>query len=148
MSSWPTAAAWREACAEDAVLAAWRGPWSVDFAVDSDGAATTFAFVDGRLTGGAVLRFVGAPGSTWAKFLAPVPPCHHNAIFAMLARVSEFAVRGDRSSVSSSTAMWSAGCWRSAGGWHSATRSRHLLRCVAPLGSATPAPVVTGGYSR
>ena len=51
MSSWPTAAAWREACAEDAVLAAWRGPWSVDFAVDSDGAATTFGFVDGRLAG-------------------------------------------------------------------------------------------------
>ena len=97
MSAWPSAAAWYEACAGDAVLAAWRGPWSIDFAVESDGAAATFAFADGRLAGGGVAQFtLAAPDAVWAKFLAPVPPRHHHAIFAMLARVPEFAVRGDQ----------------------------------------------------
>ncbi len=146
MSSWPTAAAWREACAEDAVLAAWRGPWSVDFAVDSDGAATTFGFVDGTLTGGAVPQFVlGAPGSTWAKFLAPVPPRHHHAIFAMLARVPEFGVRGDQLCFLQHChvvrRVLEIGRWLALGHTEPAPASLH-----PPLGSATPAPVVTGGY--
>jgi hypothetical protein len=34
MTDWPDADAWRDACAGDAVLAAWRGPWSVRFAVE------------------------------------------------------------------------------------------------------------------
>ncbi len=146
MSSWPTAAAWREACAEDAVLAAWRGPWSVDFAVDSDGAATTFAFVDGRLAGGGVPRFaLAAPGSTWAKFLAPVPPRHHHAIFAMLARVPEFTVRGDQLCFLQHChvvrRVLEIGKWLALGHTEPAPASLH-----PPLGAATPAPVVTGGY--
>ena len=32
----------------------------------------------------------------WEKFLAPIPPRHHHSIFAMLARVPEFTVRGDQ----------------------------------------------------
>ena len=146
MSSWPTAAAWREACAEDAVLAAWRGPWSVDFAVDSDGAATTFGFADGTLTGGGVPQFVlAAPGSTWAKFLAPVPPRHHHAIFAMLARVPEFAVRGDQLAFLQHChvvrRVLEIGRWLALGHTEPVPASLH-----PPLGSATPAPVVTGGY--
>ena len=35
MSSFPDITAWRGACAEDAVLAAWAGPWSLCFAVQS-----------------------------------------------------------------------------------------------------------------
>ena len=97
MSTWPMPPRWCEACAEDAVLAAWRGPWSVAFAVDSDGATTTFAFADGSLAGGGVPQFtLAAPAAVWAKFLEPVPPRHHHAIFAMLARVPEFSVRGDQ----------------------------------------------------
>jgi pimeloyl-ACP methyl ester carboxylesterase len=97
MNVWPNAEAWRAACAEDAVLAAWQGPWSVAFAVESDDAATSFAFADGRVhVGGAAQFTLAAPAAVWAKFLAPLPPRHHHAIFAMLARVPEFAVRGDQ----------------------------------------------------
>ena len=56
-----------------------------------------FAFADGSAAGGGVPQFtLAAPAAIWAKFLAPVPPRHHHAIFAMLARVPEFAVRGDQ----------------------------------------------------
>jgi pimeloyl-ACP methyl ester carboxylesterase len=97
MIAWPAAEAWRAACVEDAVLAAWRGPWSVAFAVKSDGAATTFSFSDGRLHGNAAPQFtLAAPAGVWAKFLEPIPPRHHHAIFAMLARVPEFTVRGEQ----------------------------------------------------
>jgi len=97
MTAWPAAEAWRAACVEDAVLAAWRGPWSMAFSVESDGAATAFAFTDGRLHGSAAPQFtLAAPAGVWAKFLEPVPPRHHHAIFAMLARVPEFTVRGEQ----------------------------------------------------
>src|SRR5579871_4459880 len=98
MINWPSPAGWREVCTNDAVLAAWRGPWSVAFAVASDGTATTFNFADGGLAGGdAVPRFtLAAPADVWDKFLSPVPPRHHHAMFAMLARVPEFAVQGDQ----------------------------------------------------
>jgi pimeloyl-ACP methyl ester carboxylesterase len=97
MIAWPAAEAWHVACVGDAVLAAWRGPWSVAFAVESNGAATTFAFADGRLNGNATPQFtLAAPAGVWAKFLEPIPPRHHHAIFAMLARVPEFTVRGEQ----------------------------------------------------
>ena len=95
MTDWPDADAWRDACAGDAVLAAWRGPWSVRFAVECDGVTTGFAFADGRIQGGGAPQFtLGAPRAVWAKFLAATPPRHHHGIFALLARVPEFAVRG------------------------------------------------------
>lgn len=146
MSTWPSAAAWYEACAEDAVLAAWRGPWSVAFAVDSDGAATTFAFADGSLSGGGVPQFtLAAPAAIWAKFLEPVPPRHHHAIFAMLARVPEFSVRGDQLAFLQHChvvrRVLEVGKWLALGHADPAPASLH-----PPLGIRMPAPAVTGGY--
>jgi pimeloyl-ACP methyl ester carboxylesterase len=146
MSIWPHAAAWCEACTEDAVLAAWCGRWSVAFAVDSGGAATTFVFADGRLAGGGVPQFtLAAPEPVWAKFLAPVPPRHHHAIFAMLARVPEFAIRGDQLAFLQHAhvvrRVLEIGRWLALGRNAPVPASLH-----PPLGFATPAPVVTGGY--
>ena len=146
MSAWPHAAAWYDACVEDAVLAAWRGPWSVDFAVDSDGSTTTFAFADGRLAGGGVPRFVlAAPDRVWAKFLAAVPPRHHHAIFAMLAQVPEFTVRGDQLAFVQHChvvrRVLEIGKWLALGRVPPVAASLH-----PPLGLATPTPAVTGGY--
>jgi pimeloyl-ACP methyl ester carboxylesterase len=93
MTTWPNTARWWEACADDAVLAAWRGPWSVAFTV----ANTAFAFADGKLQSDGMPQFtLAAPDAIWEKFLAPIPPRHHHAIFAMLARVPEFTVHGDQ----------------------------------------------------
>ena len=142
MSGWPNAAAWYEACAEDAVLAAWRGPWSVAFAVE----ATTFAFSDGSLGGGGVPQFtLSAPDDVWTKFRAPVPPRHHHALFAMLARVPEFAVRGDQLAFLQHChvvrRILDIGKWLALG------RSTPVPASLHPaLGTATPLPTVTGGY--
>ncbi len=146
MSTWPKAAAWYEACDEDAVLAAWRGPWSVDFAVDSDGATTTFAFADGRLAGGGLPRFtLAAPDPVWTKFLSPVPPRHHHAIFAMLARVPEFAVRGDRLAFLQHChvvrRVLEIGKWLALG-----RPAPVPVSLQPPLGSVLPSPDVTGTY--
>ena len=146
MSTWPNPADWCEACTEDAVLAAWRGPWSVGFAVDSDGANTTFSFADGRIARGGVPQFtLAAPRSVWAKFLAPVPPRHHHAIFAMLARVPEFTVRGDQLAFLQHChvvrRVLEIGKWLALGHVAPAPTSLH-----PPLDAATPAPAVTGGY--
>ena len=98
MTSFPDPAAWRAACADDAVLRAWAGPWTIEFAIEAEGATTGFAFGDGRAATPAdrPAFTLAAPAAVWAKFLAPVPPRHHHALFAMLARVPEFALRGDR----------------------------------------------------
>lgn len=98
MTRFPDPAAWRAACAEDAVLAAWAGPWSVCFAVASDGNATAFNVTEGRMQAdGSTPAFtLAAPQSVWAKFLQPVPPRHHHGIFAMLYRVPAFAIEGDQ----------------------------------------------------
>jgi pimeloyl-ACP methyl ester carboxylesterase len=97
MNAFPDTGAWRRACAEDAVLAAWAGPWSACFAVQSDAAASVFAVHEGRVqsAGGTPAFTLRAPASVWAKFLAPVPPRHHHGIFAMMYRVPAFAIEGD-----------------------------------------------------
>jgi pimeloyl-ACP methyl ester carboxylesterase len=146
MTTWPSAAAWYEACQEDAVLSAWQGPWSVAFAVDSDGAAATFAFTDGRLAGGGVPAFtLAAPERVWAKFLAPVPPRHHHAMFALLARVPEFAVRGDQLAFLQHAhvvrRVLEVGKWLALG--HAAPVPVSLHPSLA---SPAPAPLVAGGY--
>src|SRR4029079_5126456 len=38
---------------------------------------------------------LAAPEATWARFLEPVPPRHHQCIFAMMYRLPEFAIQGD-----------------------------------------------------
>ncbi|HET7880106.1 MAG TPA: alpha/beta hydrolase [Acetobacteraceae bacterium] len=146
MRAWPSASAWRQACTDDTVLAAWRGPWSVAFAIDSDGASTTFAFTDGTLTGGGVPQFtLAAPAAVWAKFLAPTPPRHHHAIFAMLARVPEFAVRGEQLAFLQYAhvvrRVLEIGKWLALGNAAPVPASLH-----PPLASPTPAPDVTGRY--
>ena len=98
MSLFPDAAAWRAACAADAVLAAWAGPWSVCFAIASGADTTVFGLVDGMVQpgGGEPAFTLAAPDAVWAKFLLPVPPRHHHGIFAMHYRVPEFAIQGDQ----------------------------------------------------
>jgi pimeloyl-ACP methyl ester carboxylesterase len=107
MSKFPDIAVWRHACADDAVLAAWAGPWSLCFAVQSDDVASVFALEEGRVRAGqepearvqpgdGTPRFtLRAPSEIWEKFLAPAPPRHHHGMFAMLYRVPEFAIDGD-----------------------------------------------------
>jgi hypothetical protein len=146
MTTWPSAAAWYEACAGDAVLSAWQGPWSVAFAVDTEGAAATFAFADGRLAGGGVPAFtLAAPERVWAKFLAPMPPRHHHAIFAMLARVPEFAVHGEQLAFLQHAhvvrRVLEVGKWLALGHAAPVPVSLH-----PPLTSPTPAPLVAGAY--
>jgi len=97
VSTFPAARLWRDACADDATLATWAGPWSVCFAIESGGAATVFNLVDGRVQAGeGTPSFtVAAPAEVWAKFLLPVPPRHHHGMFAMHYRVPDFAIRGE-----------------------------------------------------
>jgi pimeloyl-ACP methyl ester carboxylesterase len=88
---------WLAACGGDAVLAAWAGPWNVCFAIQCDDAEMVFRFEQGRCVAsdGTPAFTLSAPASVWGKFLQPVPPRHHHAIFAMRMRVPEFAVLGD-----------------------------------------------------
>ena len=146
MTALPNADAWRTACSADAVLALWRGPWSVSFAVECDGTATVFAFTDGQVqTVGTPQFSLTAPGSVWAKFLAPIPPRHHHAIFAMLARVPEFAIRGEQLAFLQHChvvrRVLEIGKWLALGNASPAPPSLH-----PPLVTASPAPVVTGQY--
>ena len=100
---WPTpdwtgfVAGWRAACAEDAVLAAFAGPWSVSFAIRADDHQAAFECVDGRVTDrpGTPAFTFAAPAAVWSRFLQPVPPRHHHVILAMLARLPEVSLTGD-----------------------------------------------------
>ena len=98
MTGFPDAAAWREACAEDAVLGTWAVPWAACFAIASGSGATVFNFVEGRVAADpATPAFtLAAPEAIWAKFLEPVTPRHHHGIFAMMYRLPEFSIQGDQ----------------------------------------------------
>jgi pimeloyl-ACP methyl ester carboxylesterase len=98
MSIFPDAASWREACAGDASIAAWAGPWSVCFAIASGADTTVFKLAEGKVRrdGGDPAFTLAAPDSVWAKFLLPVPPRHHQGIFAMHYRIPEFTIQGDQ----------------------------------------------------
>jgi pimeloyl-ACP methyl ester carboxylesterase len=142
MTSWPDAKAWRDACAADAVLAAWRGLWSIAF----EAAGVTFAFVDGQLRDGGTPSFsLVAPDAVWEEFLAPIPPRHHHAMFAMLARVPGCELRGDelafRQFCHVVRRVLEIGKWLALGNRMQVPRSLH-----PPLGQPAPAPAVTGGY--
>lgn len=146
MSGFPDAAAWRSACSGDSVLDAWAGPWTACFAIESDGHATVFNLVDGKVTqdAGEPSFTLSAPASVWAKFLLPVPPRHHQGVFAMMYRLPEFAIKGSQLAF-----MQHA---------HVARRVLEIGKWLA-LGNAEPVPVtlhpregdravppVTGGY--
>jgi hypothetical protein len=97
MTAFPNAAEWRKACAADAVLATWVGPWAVCFAIRSGNDTTIFNFVEGQVAAdpGTPAFTLAAPEATWARFLEPVPPRHHHGIFAMMYRLPEFFIEGD-----------------------------------------------------
>ena len=91
MTGFPNAFAWRAACAADAVLTTWAGPWAVCFAIKSGSDATIFKFVEGQVAAdpGTPAFILAAPEAMWARFLEPVPPRHHHGIFAMMRRTLE-----------------------------------------------------------
>ena len=92
MTGFPNTTAWQKACAADAVLTTWAGPWAVCFAVRSGSDTAVFNFVGGQIAddSGTPAFTLAAPESTWARFLEPVPPRHHYGIFAMIYRLPEF----------------------------------------------------------
>jgi pimeloyl-ACP methyl ester carboxylesterase len=98
MSIFPAAASWRDACLGDASMAAWAGSWSVCFAIASGVDTTVFKLAEGKIqpAGGDPAFTLAAPDSVWAKFLQPVPPRHHQGIFAMHYRIPEFTIQGDQ----------------------------------------------------
>ena len=75
MSGFPELGAWRDACAGDAVLAAWAGAWSLCFAVQSGDAVSVFALDEGRVQRdtGTPAFTLRAPPTVWAKFLRTNP---------------------------------------------------------------------------
>lgn len=146
MSTFPDIAAWRHACAEDAVLAAWAGPWPLCFSVQSDGATSVFAMQEGRVEpgGGCPAFTLHAPSETWGKFLAPVPPRHHHGIFAMMYRVPEFGIDGDLLCF-----MQHAHIARrvlEVGKWLALGNAAPVPASLQPRTGERPVPAVSGGY--
>ncbi len=146
MTGFPDIAPWRQACAEDAVLAAWAGPWPLCFAVQSDPAVSVFALHEGRVQpGDGAPRFtLRAPAPVWAKFLAPVPPRHHHGIFAMMYRVPEFSIGGDllcfMQHAHIARRVLEVGKWLALGNAAPAPVS------LQPRTGERPTPAVTGSY--
>lgn len=146
MSGFPAAPAWRDACAGDATLAAWAGPWSICFAVAVDGAAVVFDVAEGRVQPGegSPAFTLAAPAGVWAKFLQEVPPRHHHGVFAMLYRVPEFSVQGDQLAF-----MQHAHVVRrvlEVGKWLALGRPAPVPAVLAPRGGPRALPAVAGGY--
>jgi hypothetical protein len=98
MTDFPNGAAWRDACASDAVLATWAGPWAACFGIISGSETASFNFVKGRIVAdpGTPSFSLTAPEAIWTKFLEPVPPRHHHGVFAMMYRLPEFSIQGDQ----------------------------------------------------
>jgi pimeloyl-ACP methyl ester carboxylesterase len=146
MSAFPNATPWREACAADASLAAWAGPWSICFAVASGADVTVFSLTDGRMQpeGGTPVFTLAAPAEVWAKFLQPVPPRHHQGLFAMHYRVPAFAIQGDTLAF-----MQHAHIARRVleiGKWLSLGNVLPVPVSLAPRGGKRAVPQVRGGY--
>jgi hypothetical protein len=146
MSSFPPAASWREACAGDATLAAWAGPWSISFAVASGADVIVFELVEGKVqpAGGSPAFTLAAPEEVWAKFLLPVPPRHHHGIFALHYRVPEFSIQGD-----SLAFMQHAHVARRVldiGKWLALGNALPVPVSLAPRGGPRAVPQVQGGY--
>jgi pimeloyl-ACP methyl ester carboxylesterase len=146
MSLFPNAASWRAACAGDASLAAWAGPWSICFAVASGGDVTVFSLAEGRMQtdAGTPAFTLAAPTEVWAKFLQPVPPRHHHGLFAMHYRVPEFAIQGDTLAF-----MQHAHIARRVleiGKWLALGNTPPVPVSLAPRGGTRAVPPVRGGY--
>jgi pimeloyl-ACP methyl ester carboxylesterase len=146
MSTFPDAGTWRTACAGDAALASWAGPWSVCFAVRSDATTTVFSVVDGLVQPGVdtPVFTVRAPSEIWAKFLQRVPPRHHHGLFAMMYRVPEFGIDGDML-----TYMQHAHVVRRVleiGKWLALGEALPVPVSLQPRTGAAPVPAVRGRY--
>lgn len=146
MSTFPDVARWRAACADDACLAAWAGAWSVCFTIASGTDATVFNLVDGRVlpNGGDPAFTLAAPAPVWAKFLLPVPPRHHQGIFAMHYRIPDFVIQGDPLAL-----MQHAHVVRRVleiGKWLALGRPLPVPVSLAPREGARAVPKVQGGY--
>ena len=146
MNTFPSASVWREACRNDPGMAVWAGPWSACFAIESDGVAVAFDFVDGcvRPSDGTPLCGLSAPAAIWSKFLEPVPPRHHHGIFAMLYRVPEFQIKGEMVAF-----MQHAHLVRRVldiGKWLALGHAGPAPTTLAPRGGKRAKPKVTGGY--
>jgi pimeloyl-ACP methyl ester carboxylesterase len=147
MSPFPEAATWRAACATDASLAAWAGPWSVCFAIASGADTAVFDVVDGRVQAGSgnPAFTLAAPDAVWAKFLQPVPPRHHHGIFAMHYRIPAFAIQGDQV-----TFMQHAHIARRVleiGKWLVLGNALPVPVTLAPRAGPRAVPKVQGGYA-
>jgi hypothetical protein len=131
MTRFPNADAWRQACAADAVLGTWAGPWTISFAATSGNHTTIFNFVDGQVAAepSTPAFILAAPETTWARFLEPVPPRHHHGIFAMIYRLSEFSIQGDELAFMQHAHIARA-CSRSGSGWHWVGRCQCRCRCI------------------
>jgi hypothetical protein len=72
MTGFPNAFAWRAACAADAVLATWAGPWALCFAIKSGSDATIFNFVEGQVAAEPnTPSSWRPPEATWSRFSNP-----------------------------------------------------------------------------
>ena len=91
-------AQWRAACVSDATLAAFEGQWAISFAIQCDDRSVSFSFENGRVLpkGDDPAFTFAAPEPVWRKFLLPIPPRHHHVPLAMLARVPEATLLGDK----------------------------------------------------
>jgi pimeloyl-ACP methyl ester carboxylesterase len=146
MLTFPATEAWRAACAADATLNAWAGAWSVCFAVAVDGSAAVFDLTDGVVTGGAGTPAftLSAPAAVWDGFLQPIPPRHHQGIFALMYRVPAFQILGDQL-----TFMQHAHVARRVleiGKWLALGNNAPAPKTLHPRAGKRPAPRVTGGY--
>ncbi len=146
MNTFPNAALWRTVCAADPVMGVWSGAWSACFAIATDGAAVTFDFVDGVLQpGGGVPSFtLSAPSTIWSKFLEPIPPRHHQGIFAMMYRLPEFTIEGDMHAFMQFAHL--ARRVLEIGKWLALGNAGPTPVTLAPRGGPRPIPEVTGGY--
>lgn len=146
MPEFPAADLWRAASTDDPTLRAWEGAWSVCFAIAVDGVPVVFNLVDGVVRDGAGTPAftLDAPVSVWSKFLQPVPPRHHQGIFAMIYRVPEFSVSGDQilfmRHAHVARRVLEVGKWLALGHTAPAPATLH------PRGGPRAIPKVTGGY--
>jgi pimeloyl-ACP methyl ester carboxylesterase len=146
MNPFPDAGVWRAACRDDPVLAVWTGEWSACFAIECDAAAVSFDIVNGVVqpTDGTPEFNLAAPTAVWEKFLAPVPPRHHHAIFAMLYRVPEFTIKGDMVAFMQHAHL--ARRVLEIGKWLALGQTAPAPVSLAPRGGRRAVPAVTAGY--
>lgn len=84
---------WRAAAAADSTLHRMAAHARIRFGFESGGRRADFAF---GLPEDAPPAFtLHAAPETWVKALRPIPPRHHQSLFAMRMRVSDFRISGD-----------------------------------------------------